>query len=175
MASTGRLASRWITATVLALLALGAVGCGKVAEKATEKLSEQACEQSGEENCDVDVSDGSVSVKTDAGDFTVGEQVEYPEGFPSYLMIADVKPISAVRTPGETGDSFAVTITSDTADDLFDTVEQQATDAGCTTGSEASATTGQTVTLTCPDGEVQLVSSAGTAAGAGLVITVTPV
>ena len=42
---------------LVAIVALGSAGCGKVAEKATEKLAEQACQDGGSgEDCEVDIS-----------------------------------------------------------------------------------------------------------------------
>lgn len=160
----------------LALIALGLVGsgCGKVAEKATEKLAEKACEegQSGE-NCDVDISEDGVNVNTDDGSISAGGNTDYPEGYPDYLKLNGAKPMSAVSA----GDgSLNVTLTGDTpGTEMIKTLQSQAEDAGCTTDEATAATGGGVVSMNCTDTMITMLGIGDSGPQTGATITVTPV
>lgn len=162
-----------LTMAFAAIAMTSLTGCGKVAEKATEKLAEQACQegQSGE-NCDVDISEDGVKVETDDGSFSAGDQTDYPDGYPDYLKANGFTPMSAVTT----GDgSINVTLVGETpGSELVKTLQGQAEAAGCTTDDATAATGGAIVSLNCADNIVTLLGVGDTGSQQGASVTITP-
>ena len=152
---------------LVAIVALGSAGCGKVAEKATEKLAEQAC-QDGEsgEDCEVDISEDGATVKVGDDEISAGVNTDYPAGFPDYLKVDGATPIQAVSL----GDgSMSVTLQGD---GVLDALRRQAESSGCT--SEESATgLGAVAILSCDVGQVSLVGQDDAAGGDGQVASIT--
>lgn len=67
-------------------VALVLTGCGKsAAEKAAEKTIEKATNGSA----DVDLDSDTITVNTNAGSWTAGEEVSLPAGFPSDIHVID--------------------------------------------------------------------------------------
>lgn len=82
-----------IVLCVIACSLVAYIGCGK---KAEEKVLEKIIEKESGGKADVDISDESISIKTDDGEaqFHAGENVKLPEDFPKDIFVyknADVK------------------------------------------------------------------------------------
>jgi len=94
----------FIIATVL-VLAITLTACG---EKTAEKTAEKAIETSTGGAADVDIDDDTVSINTNAGSMTVGEEVDLPDNFPSDIYVIE----GTVKTAMEVAEneSFSVTI-----------------------------------------------------------------
>ena len=159
----------------LALIALGLVGsgCGKVADKATEKLTEKACEdgQRGE-NCDVDISEVGTSVNTDDGESSAGATTDYPDGYPDYLKIDGVAPEFASKDSIGGSATFSVAVVEDdaTVEDLVGTLRSQLEDAGCTSTIDDTSPGSAVVEYACDAGTAGIIAG-DTGGSASLTIS----
>ena len=80
-------------------------GCGK---KAAEKTTEKALEPTTNGAATVDISDKTVTINTNAGTWTAGEEVKIPDSFPGDVYIIDGT-VRAATTIVE-GEIYSVTI-----------------------------------------------------------------
>jgi len=136
------------TLGVAALLVLGASGCGKVAEKATEKVTEKAIEDQTGGKAKVDLGNGKVKVKDGSGNsyetdqdgnvkiksddgstsFTSGDGTKLPDGWPK-----DLEPPKGTTIETATATEGALTVSGSLAapvKDVYDGLKAQLADGG---------------------------------------------
>ncbi len=116
------------TLVIIALVGLVAVlsGC---TEQAAEKAAESAIESSTNNEAEVDFDDETVTVNTNAGSFTAGEEVALPDNFPDDVYVIDGTIISAMEVVESNG--FSVSIQTDTSvADAQDAYTDELTDDG---------------------------------------------
>lgn len=101
---------------VIASVTVALMGCGKPSEKAAEKAVEAAIEKESGGKAKVDISQGSISVKTDGKDqmeMTSGQNAKVPEDFPKDIPVyAGATVLSSIKAEG----SFNINL--ETADEM---------------------------------------------------------
>lgn len=107
--------TRWAMA-VLALLALSAVGCGAIAEQATEQVIESAIESETGGSVDIDTDgDGSMTIETEDGTASFGTG-EVPAAIADELDLPgglEVVTTSELTAEGMTTSFFIATVDGD--------------------------------------------------------------
>lgn len=106
---------------VLVFISLFAVGCGnKIEETLTEKVIERVTD--GEVDVDVDSKDGKVSIGTDDGSLTTGENLDWPEDNMASLPKPDatIYSISDIQE----GNATSIILTFNKKDGGFDYMQQ---------------------------------------------------
>ena len=110
--------NRWMISLVVIAGLIAGGGCKRATEKLAEKAMEKAIEHKSGGKADVTIKDGSVSVKTDEGEYisSTGEGAQLPPDFPADVYVpAEAKLIATVKVP----EGFALTLQSPrTADQL---------------------------------------------------------
>ncbi|MBY5163527.1 hypothetical protein [Salsipaludibacter albus] len=93
-------ARRTAGAATALLLGLALAGCGSLAESVTERAVEEAAEAAnggGDVDLDINDEDGSISISSSEGSFSVGGSQELPDGFPAELPLpADHEVVSSM-------------------------------------------------------------------------------
>lgn len=111
------------------VLALASVGCGAIAEQATEEMMEQAIESQGGGQVELDGNDGEMTIETEDGTMTFGsgevpaivtDNLELPSGGVTY----------ASEMTGPEGTTAAVGIELDAPGDTTAADLEAALDAG---------------------------------------------
>lgn len=160
-----RLASLFI---ILFISSVFFSGCGKIAQKAVENGIEKSIENGSGNKADVNISDGSVSVKDNAGNGTqIGGDIKWPEKAPQ-----DVPKYSGKITfATSTADSFSIVMEKydkKTFDDYLDTLVKN----GFTRESEMQISDGGYMASFVKD-KIQIVITASTSGGVSITINVT--
>ncbi len=109
----------------LAVSLLLAGGCFNAGEKLAEKITEGAIEKAIEDEtgADVNISEGSVTMKTDEGETTIGSGADIPEGFPEgeVPIYPDMEIVTSSKFTHDGKDSFSIIAESeDTSDKIVD-------------------------------------------------------
>lgn len=106
----------WAMAAMLTVSTV-AVGCGKAADKASEKIAEKAIEQSAGDGVDVDINadDGTYSVNTPDGSYQAGTSV--PDTWPDDIPLPKDLNVSSGMNATDAG-TQVVTVSGSTGDDL---------------------------------------------------------
>ena len=120
----------FIIAAVL-VLAITLTACG---EKTAEKKAEKAIETSTGGTADVDIDDETVTVNTNAGSFTVGEEVDLPENFPSDIHMIDGTIKMATETTEIEGFSVSIETSKSVSVAKTEYLEQLVDDGWTITG-----------------------------------------
>ncbi len=87
------------------VVAITLTACG---EKTAEKTAEKAIESSTGGSADVDIDDDTVTINTNAGSMSAGEEVDLPDNFPSDIYIIDGTIKMAMATTEIEGFSVSV-------------------------------------------------------------------
>ncbi|PIY96333.1 MAG: hypothetical protein COY66_04270 [Candidatus Kerfeldbacteria bacterium CG_4_10_14_0_8_um_filter_42_10] len=116
----------------LFLLISGFGGCGKkAAEKTAEEATERALESSTGGQADVDISDNTVTVNTNAGSYQVGGNVDLPSDFPDDVYVVDGTITAAITSVENKGYTVSIE-TTQSVNDLKTLYEQKLADEGWT-------------------------------------------
>jgi len=124
-----------LTAVIsLAIFMLFSVsGCFNMGQKVAEKIAEEAIEKSieGEDGeAEVNIGEEGVSIKSDEGEITMGEDVDLPDDFPKVVPVyPDMKISSSWESTQDGKDTFSISAsTSDPGSTVFDWYKSQMTD-----------------------------------------------
>lgn len=102
------------------------IGCGK---KTAEKATEKALEKATNGQADVDVSQNTVTMNSNGGSWSAGENVSLPDNFPDDVYVVEGK-ITIVSTVTETN-GFAISLeTSKSASELKSLYEEKLREKG---------------------------------------------
>lgn len=141
--------------TVLAstsVLVLALAGCGAIAEQVTEKAIEEGIEAEGGGDVDLDFDgeNGSLSVESSEGSFSVGTDQDVPDDFPADVPLPeDATVVMSMNFDDGTDAGFNLTLESagDVAA-IADDIEGGLTRAGYDLTNTGEMTTGEDLTRT---------------------------
>lgn len=136
----------YLLLTVVITLSLATTGCGKAAEKASEKAAEKAIEDASGGKAKVDLSKGSVEVKTDEGTFKAGGANEWPKQLPADVpRFTGGRIFSVAENTGAQGKGIFIGIDS-VAADYFDKYKSELEKSGWTIAQTVKQSSGFLIT-----------------------------
>lgn len=156
--------ARALALTAIALaVTVSLVGCGAIAQQATEKATEKAIE--GATGGKVDVEEDSVTIEgEDGGKATFSEGAEVPADFPSDVPVYE----GTIKAAVEAKDAFTLAIvTQDSPSDVLDWYVEKLTDEGWKREAKMATGEGGVYSAKKGDSAVQVVVASGSGDAAG--------